>query len=247
MRESHPQNLKRISLELGGKSPNIICHDANLEAAVPTSIFGCMLNQGQCCAAGTRIFVHDDIYDAYCDMVVQQVSQTTVGDMFEEGVLQGPQVSKEQMEKVMGYIQSGKDEGATLLCGGNRVGKKGYYIEPTVFGDVTDDMKIAREEIFGPVMQILRFSDYDEVIARANDTSYGLAAGVFTDSIETSQLLTNSLRAGTVWVNCYAVFDCAAPFGGFKDSGIGREEGQSAMDLYTENKTVIVNRGDALP
>merc|ERR1719221_914167 len=148
----------------------------------------------------------------------------------------------------MGYIQSGQDEGATLLTGGNRVGETGYFIEPTVFADVTDDMTIAREEIFGPVMQILRFSDYDEVIERANDTNYGLAAGVFTENIETSQMLINALRAGTVWVNCYAEFSHAAPFGGFKDSGIGREEGQAAMNLYTEHKTVIVNRGeDALP
>jgi aldehyde dehydrogenase (NAD+) len=163
-----------------------------------------------------------------------------VGDPFDAKTQQGPQVSQEQFDRVMGYIGAGKEQGAKMLCGGNRVGDRGFFIEPTVFGDVADDMTIARDEIFGPVMSVMRFKSADEVIERANRTTYGLAAAVWTKDINKALRIANSVRAGTVWVNCYDVFDAAAPFGGFKQSGIGRELGEYGLEEYTEVKTVTV-------
>jgi aldehyde dehydrogenase (NAD+) len=236
-------NLKRVTLELGGKSPNVVFADADMDAAVEGAFFGLFFNQGQCCVAGSRLFVESHIHDEFVERMVKRVRKQKVGDPFDPGTTQGPQVSQEQFDKVMGYIESGKKEGATCAVGGNRAGKLGYFIEPTVFTGVKDEMKIAREEIFGPVMSILPFSSTDEVIERGNRTFYGLAAAVWTKDVQKAHRLAHELRAGTVWVNCYDVFDAAAPFGGFKMSGIGREMGEYALRAYTEVKSVIVSMG----
>ena len=233
-------NLKRVSLELGGKSPNVVFADADLDAAVEGSYFGLFFNQGQCCCAGSRLFVEEKVYDEFVAKMVAKAKGRRVGDPFDPATEQGPQVSQEQFDRVMSYIHAGREDGAKMLLGGNRVGDRGYFIAPTVFADVRDEMKIAREEIFGPVMSILKFKDVDEVIERGNRTFYGLAAAVWTKDVTKALRMANSLRAGTVWVNCFDVFDAAAPFGGFKMSGIGRELGQYALQLYTEVKTVTV-------
>jgi len=233
-------NLKRVSLELGGKSPNVVFADADLDAAVEGAYFGLFFNQGQCCCAGSRLFVEEKVHDEFVSRIVAKAKGRKVGDPFDPTTEQGPQVSQEQFDRVMGYIDAGQKDGAKMLAGGKRVGDRGYFIQPTVFADVNDDMKIAQEEIFGPVMSILKFKDVDEVIERGNRTMYGLAAAVWTKDISKAIRLSNSLRAGTVWVNCFDVFDASAPFGGFKMSGIGRELGQYALQLYTEVKTVTV-------
>jgi len=233
-------NLKRVSLELGGKSPNIIFGDADLEAATQGAYFGLFFNQGQCCCAGSRLYVEEKIHDQLVDKLIAKAKTQKLGDQFDMEVTQGPQVSQEQMERILGYVDSGKTEGAKCVVGGKRHGDRGYYVEPTVFTGVKDEMKIAREEIFGPVMQIMTFKNIDEVLTRANRSEYGLAAAVWTRDIQKAHAIANGTRAGTVWVNCYDVFDAAAPFGGFKQSGIGRELGEYALSMYTEVKTVTV-------
>jgi len=233
-------NLKRVSLELGGKSPNIVFADADLDAAVAGAYVGLFLNQGQCCVAGSRLFVEERVYDEFVHKMTAKAKGRRLGDPFDPSTEQGPQISEEQRQRVMGYVESGKKDGAKLLTGGGHGPAEGYFVEPTVFGDVTDDMTIAKEEIFGPVMSILKFKDVDEVIDRGNRTLYGLAAAVWTQDVKKALRLSHALKAGTVWVNCYDVFDAAAPFGGFKMSGIGRELGQYALQLYTEVKTVTM-------
>lgn len=233
-------NLKRVTLELGGKSPNVVFADADMDAAVDGAYFGLFFNQGQCCVAGSRLFVQEKIFDDFVDRISKKAKNRRVGDPFDPQTQQGPQVSQEQMDRILGYIDSGHSEGAKCLVGGKRAGDKGFFVEPTVFTEVKDDMKIAREEIFGPVMSILKFKDVDEVIERGNRTFYGLAAAVWTKDLHKAIRMSNSLRAGTIWVNCYDVFDIRAPFGGFKMSGIGRELGQYALDHYTEVKTVYM-------
>lgn len=235
-------NLKRVTLELGGKSPNIVFADADMDLAVETSHFGLFFNQGQCCCAGTRIFVEESAYDEFVERSVERAKKRTVGDPFNPSSEQGPQVSEEQLHKVLGLIEQGKKEGAKLCTGGARQGDKGYFVQPTVFSDVQDHHVIAQEEIFGPVMQIMKFKNIDEVIRRSNDnTIYGLAASVFTTNLNNALHMSHSLRAGTVWVNCFDKFDAAAPFGGYKMSGNGRELGEYGLANYTEVKCVTMN------
>ncbi len=233
-------NLKRVTLELGGKSPNIVFADANMDEAIEGSHFALFFNQGQCCCAGSRLFVEEKCYDEFVEKSAARARKRTVGDPFDAKTEQGPQVDQDQFDKVMAYIDSGKKQGAKLMAGGSRVGDHGYFIQPTVFADVKDDMKIAQEEIFGPVMSIIKFRGIDEVVDRANKTMYGLAAAVWTRDIGKAHHIAHNVRAGTVWVNCYDVFDAAAPFGGFKQSGIGRELGEYGLQNYTEIKTVTV-------
>lgn len=240
MEAAAKSNLKCVTLELGGKSPNIVFADADMDSAIATSHMGLFLNQGQCCTAGSRLFVEECCYDEFVARSVDRAQRRVVGDPFDETTEQGPQISQTQFDTVMHYVESGMREGAQLMCGGNRIGDRGYFIEPTVFADVQDHMTIARDEIFGPVMSIIRFKDIDEVVQRANATMYGLAAAVWTQDITKAHAIAHRLRAGTVWVNCYDVFDVAAPFGGFKQSGMGRELGEYGLQQYTEIKTVMV-------
>jgi aldehyde dehydrogenase (NAD+) len=240
MEGSAKSNLKRVTLELGGKSPNIVFADADLDQAIEGAHFALFFNQGQCCCAGSRLFVEEKAYDEFVERSATRARRRTVGNPFDPATEQGPQVDQDQYDKVMSYIENGKKEGARLVCGGSRVGDRGYFIQPTVFADVKDDMSIAREEIFGPVMSIIKFRDIDEVVQRANRTEYGLAAAVWTRDIGKAHAIANRVRAGTVWINCYDVFDAAAPFGGFKQSGMGRELGEYGLQQYTEVKTVTV-------
>jgi aldehyde dehydrogenase (NAD+) len=240
MEAAAKSNLKRVTLELGGKSPNIVFADADMDQAIEGSHFALFFNQGQWCCAGSRLFVEDKCYDEFVEKSVARAKARKVGDPFDAATEQGPQVDQAQFDKVLGYIDAGKREGASMLCGGGRWGDRGYFVEPTVFADVQDHMTIAEEEIFGPVMSIIKFKDMSEVIERANRTMYGLAAAVWTRDIGKAHAIANSVRAGTVWVNCYDVFDAGAPFGGFKQSGIGRELGEYGLQQYTEVKTVTI-------
>jgi aldehyde dehydrogenase (NAD+) len=240
MEAAAKSNLKRVTLELGGKSPNIVFADADMDQAVEGAHFALFFNQGQCCCAGSRLFVEEKAYDEFVERSAERARNRTVGDPFNPATEQGPQVDQAQFDKVMGYIDAGKRQGAKLVCGGNRVGDRGFFIQPTVFADVRDDMTIAQEEIFGPVQSIIKFHNIDEVVERANNTMYGLAAAVWTRDIGKAHAIANSVRAGTVWINCYDVFDAAAPFGGFKQSGMGRELGEYGLQQYTEVKTVTV-------
>lgn len=248
MRHCHVSNLKRVSLELGGKSPNIILDDADIDLAIRQSQLALYMNQGQACIAGSRLFVQEGIYDEFVKRSVEASKNRRVGCPLQKETEQGPQIDDIQFTKIMHYIDIGQKEGAHMLCGGKRHGDKGYFIEPTVFVNVQDDMTIAKEEIFGPVMSILKFKTIEEVIERANRTSYGLAAGIVTKSFDRAIKIANELKAGTVYVNCYAVVGFGTPFGGFKNSGVGREKGEYALKNFTEVKTVIVKvADDALP
>ncbi len=237
--------LKRVTLELGGKSPNIIFADADIDAAVAGTDFGLFFNQGQCCCAGSRVFVEKKIHKEFVDKLVHRAKgrHAGIGDPFHPETIQGPQIDQAQFDKIMQYIESGKAAGAKCVTGGGRAGDKGFFVEPTVFDHVNDDMEIATDEIFGPVMSVLPFTDADEVIERGNKTFYGLAAAVWTKDVAKAHHVAHKLRAGTVWINCYDVFDAAAPFGGYKMSGIGRELGEAALANYTEHKTVTVSLG----
>ncbi|KAJ4895624.1 Aldehyde dehydrogenase family 2 member B4 [Raphanus sativus] len=232
-------NLKPVTLELGGKSPFIVFEDADINKAVELAHFALFFNQGQCCCAGSRTYVHEKVYDEFVEKAKARALKRVVGDPFKKGIEQGPQIDSKQFEKVMRYIRSGVESNATLECGGDQIGNKGYFIQPTVFSNVKDDMLIAQDEIFGPVQSILKFRDVDEVIRRANETRYGLAAGVFTKSLDTANRVSRALKAGTVWVNCFDVFDAAIPFGGYKMSGNGREKGIYSLNNYLQVKAVV--------
>ena len=239
-------NLKKVTLELGGKSPNIVFDDADIDNAISWANFGIFFNHGQCCCAGSRILVQEGIHDKFVARFKERAAANKLGNPFTADTFQGPQVSQLQFDRIMEYINHGKQEGATLVTGGERHGTEGYFIQPTVFADVHSDMKIAKEEIFGPVVTVQKFKDIDEAIKIGNSTSYGLAAAVHTKNVNTAITVSNALRAGTVWINCYNMINYQAPFGGFKESGIGRELGSYALENYTQVKTVHYRLGDAL-
>src|SRR6187399_163327 len=240
------ETLKHITLELGGKSPNIVFPDADLDAAVRGASVGIFYGKGEVCAAGSRLLVDKSIKDAFIAKLAERTKKMVAGDPLDPKTRLGAISSKSQLERVLHYVEIGKKEGASLVAGGSRadIGTgKGYFMQPTVFGDVTPTMTIAREEIFGPVLAAIDFVDVDEAIARANDSIYGLAAGIWTRDIKKAHYVASKLQAGTVWVNTYNVYDTAAPFGGYKQSGFGREMGQHAVDYYTQIKTVWVDLG----
>jgi aldehyde dehydrogenase (NAD+) len=246
MKAAAASNLKKVTLELGGKSPNIVFNDADIEQAISWVNFGIYYNHGQCCCAGTRIFVQEGVYDKFLEAFKARALKNNVGDPFAAETFQGPQVSQLQYDRIMEYIRVGKEEGATVEIGGERHGDKGYFIKPTIFSNVRNDMRIMQEEIFGPVCAISKFKTEDEVIALGNDSNYGLAAAVHTNDLNTALRVSNSLRAGTVWVNCYNMLHHQLPFGGFKESGIGRELGEAALANYTESKSVAIRLGGAI-
>jgi phenylacetaldehyde dehydrogenase len=233
-------NLKKVSLELGGKSPNIVCADADLEVAIPGAASAIFFNHGQCCCAGSRLYVDKKVFDKVVDGVSQQAKRIKVGSGLDPSTEMGPLVSADQLQRVTGYLESGLTQGAKPVVGGRRMGSKGYFVEPTVLVDVKPDMKVVREEIFGPVVVAMPVSDISEIPVQANETNYGLAAGIWTNDIAKAHTIASQLRAGTVWVNCYNIFDAALPFGGYKESGWGREMGHDALELYTETKAVCV-------
>ncbi|ASS88961.1 aldehyde dehydrogenase family protein [Aeribacillus pallidus] len=237
------KNLKPVSLELGGKSPNIVFDDASLEKAVNMSAFGIYFAQGQVCAAGSRLFVQESIYDKFMDLFIKKANSIRVGNPLDQSTEMGPQISEEHLKKIEHYVAVGLDEGARLTIGGKRLNKEanGYYFTPTVFENVTNDMTIAREEIFGPVVSVIKFKDEEDALIKANDTIYGLAAGIWTNNLKRAHRMARGLKAGTVWVNTYSLLDSAAPFGGTKQSGFGRELGVQAMEMYTQTKHVWID------
>jgi betaine-aldehyde dehydrogenase len=242
------QSLKKVTLELGGKSPLIIFADADLDNAVSAAILGNFYTQGEICSNGTRVFVHADVVDRFLEKLVVRVKKMTIGDPLDPATHVGALISQDHMEKVLGYIEAGKKGGARLVTGGNRITSgalsKGCFVEPAVFADCTDDMTICREEIFGPVMSVLTFTDEDDVVHRANDTEFGLSAGVFTRDIQRAHRVIARLEAGTCWINNYNITPIEMPFGGNKQSGIGRENSLAAIDHYTQLKSVYVEGGN---
>ena len=238
--------LKRVTLELGGKSPNIVFADSDIDDAVKGAISGIFYGKGEVCNAGSRLFLENKLKDEFTEKLVARASKMRPADPLDPKTRMGAIVSQEQMQTVLGYIETGKRDGARLLAGGNRVhvdGSKGFFIEPTIFGDVKNNMKVAQEEIFGPVLAVLTFDDVDEVIEQANNNPYGLAAAVWTRDVKKAHSVSRRLKAGTVWINTYGLMDASLPFGGYKSSGFGRELGANALEHYTELKTVWLNMG----
>lgn len=236
--------IKRVTLELGGKSPNIIFEDADLDQAAKSALFGLFLNSGQICQAGTRIFVQESVHDEFVEKLIYEAEKLSVGPGDDYGHDLGPVISAEQFQKVNDYIQIGLQEGAKMAAGGNSGIGEGFFIKPTIFTNVTSSMKIAQEEIFGPVGAVLSFKDEQDVISMANDTIYGLAAAVWTKDLKRGLRLAQEIQSGTIWVNTYQVLSPTTPFGGFKQSGLGRELGPGALDPYLETKSVIVDLND---
>ncbi|GAA0429328.1 aldehyde dehydrogenase DhaS [Lentibacillus halophilus] len=232
--------MKRVTLELGGKSPNVVLPDADLSKATPGVFSGIMANQGEICSAGSRVYIPKNNFDNVVSDLVSYAKNVKQGNGLDRDTEMGPLVSKEQQDRVVSYLDKGKNEGAEILAGGNHT-DKGYFVEPTVFTDVEDKMSIAQEEIFGPVVVAMPYDNIDEIINRANDSPYGLAAGVWTENLKNAHYVASKLKAGSVWVNCYSVIDPASPFGGYKQSGFGREMGSYALQNYTEVKNVWIN------
>ncbi|GHO97248.1 aldehyde dehydrogenase [Reticulibacter mediterranei] len=233
-------NLKKVSLELGGKSPNIVFKDMDLQTAIAGAANAIFFNHGQCCSAGSRLYVEKPVFDQVVEGVAEQAKKITLGSGFNPATRMGPLVSDEQLARVTGYLQSGIEQGAKPLSGGGRFGDQGYFVEPTVLVNARQDMKVVQEEIFGPVVVAQSFQDPEEILPVAHDTIYGLAAGIWTRDIGKAHRLAASLRAGTVWINCYNVFDAALPFGGYRQSGWGREMGHEVLKNYTEVKSVCI-------
>ncbi len=232
-------NLKKVSLELGGKSPNIVYSDADTESAIAGAAHAVFFNHGQCCNAGTRLFVQRDSFDEIVSGVADAAKQIKLGPGTEEDSQMGPLISDEQFDKVLGYLDAGKQDGANAVAGGDRSGDRGYFVQPTILTDTTPDMSVVREEIFGPVACAIPFDTPEDIAAHANDSDYGLAAGIFTSDLSKAHRTAKLLRAGTVWINTYHVFDAAMPFGGYKESGWGREMGSQVLENYLETKSVV--------
>src|ERR1700723_1664629 len=231
-------DLKKVTLELGGKSPNIVLDDADLDVAIPGAASAIFFNHGQCCCAGSRLFVQEKSYDRVLEGVADYAKKINVGSGLDPKTQMGPLVSQEQLSRVCGYLEAGFSEGATALAGGHKKGDKGYFVEPTVLVNTRENMKVVQEEIFGPVVAAMPFKDAEDILPRANDSEYGLAAAVWTQEIGKPHPTAELLRAGTVWINCYNIFDAAMPFGGYKQSGWGPEMGHDALSLYTQTKAI---------
>jgi phenylacetaldehyde dehydrogenase len=231
-------NLKKVTLELGGKSPNVVFKDADIDTAISGAASAIFFNHGQCCCAGSRLYIEKPVYDRVVEGVAERAKKIRVGSGLDPKTQMGPLVSQEQLNRVCGYLEAGFSEGAKALAGGHKKDEKGYFVEPTVLVDTREDMKVVREEIFGPVVTAMPFDDPEEILPRANNSEYGLAAAVWTKDISKAHRMAAYLRAGTVWINCYNVFDAAMPFGGYKQSGWGREMGHDVLNNYTQTKAV---------